>query len=257
MFEAIISGTIQGIAEWLPISSEGLLILIKTNFFGGSLGIALKEVLFLHLGTVLAALVYFRKDVCGLIKTFFNYKSADEENRQVLKFIIITSVISGLLGLLFLKVLTDFEMTAKVINLAIGLLLLITAFFLIKAKKMKGDKKIIQNSDSVLLGFLQGIAVLPGLSRSGLTVSGLLLRKFDDEAALRLSFLMSIPIVLAGNVVLNFDKFSFDGYSFISFLFAFVFGIITIDLLLRFARKINFGYFVLIFGIITILAVLI
>jgi len=138
-----------------------------------------------------------------------------------------------------------------------GVLILITAFFLIKAKKIKGERKVIQNNDSILLGVLQGIAVLPGLSRSGLTVSGLLLRKFDDETALRLSFLMSIPIVLAGNIVLNLNKFSFDGYSLLSLFFSFVFGLLTIDLLLRFARKINFGWFVFIFGMMTILATLV
>lgn len=257
MREAIISGIVQGIAEWLPISSEGILVLIKTNFFGGGeLNVILKEVLFLHLGTVLAALIYFRKDVWNLIKTAFCYRSAAEENRQIFKFIVISSIISGALGLLFLKVLTGLEITAKLINLTIGFLLLITAFFLIKASRQQGNRKDIRAADSVLLGFLQGIAVLPGLSRSGLTVSGLLLRKFDGETALRLSFLMSIPIVLAGNLVLNFNQFSFSGYASLALFFAFLFGIITIDLLFWLAKKINFGWLVLIFGAVAVLTAL-
>lgn len=264
MLEAIISGAIQGIVEWLPVSSEGLLVLIKVNFFGGKgLDIVLKEVLFLHLGTFLAALVYFRKEVIALLKACFNYKASNNETRQIFKFVIITTIISGLLGFLFLKIFTgletQLEITAKIITLGIGLLLLITGWLQIRARRKKGVKQVndIKNADSVLLGFLQGLAVLPGLSRSGLTVSGLLLRKFDDVTALKLSFLMSLPIVLLGNIVLNLDKFAFSGYSMIELLFSFVFGIITIDLLLRFARKINFGWFVLIFGLATIAAVLI
>ena len=85
MLEQIILGTIQGIAEWLPVSSEGILVLIKTNFFAEQgLEEAIKQILFLHLGTFLAALVYFRKDVLSLIKTLFNYKSANLETKKIL-----------------------------------------------------------------------------------------------------------------------------------------------------------------------------
>ncbi|MFH1612089.1 MAG: undecaprenyl-diphosphate phosphatase [bacterium] len=264
MIEAIITGIIQGIAEWLPVSSEGVLVLVKVNFFGASsLSIILKEVLFLHLGTFLAALVYFRKDVVDLIKTIFNYKTANIETQKTFKFLIIATIISGLLGLVFLKLLTGLEaqlnVTGKFITLAVGGLLLITGYLQIRAKRQKGSRKIsdIKNTDSVLLGVTQGFSALPGLSRSGLTVSALLLKKFDDISALKLSFLMSLPIVLVGNIILNWNKFILTGQSLVGLIFSFIFGIITIDLLLRLAKKVNFGWFVFIFGLLTILAIMI
>ncbi len=261
MFESIILGIVQGIAEWLPISSEGLLVLVKANIFGGARGLEaiIRVALFLHLGTFLAALIYFRKDVASLIKAFFNYKSADKEYKKTLVFLIVATIISGIIGFLFIKAFIKFEdqidITPKVITLIIGLLLFITAFLQIKAPS-KGYKnsKDLKIKDGVLLGLMQGLAVLPGLSRSGLTVSTLLLRKFDDTQSLRLSFLMSLPIVLFGNIFLNINDSLFSVGALMGLIFAFAFGILTIHLLLKLAKKINFGYFVLIFAVLTILS---
>ena len=264
MLEQIILGIVQGIAEWLPISSEGLIVLLVGNFFnkGIDLETIIRQALFLHLGTFLAALIYFRKDVISLIRALFNYRSADLERQKTLKFLIIATLISSLFGFILLKALTGLEeqlfFSAKVITLVIGLLLLITAVLQIKANK-GGYKKIshLENKDGFLLGFIQGLAVLPGLSRSGLTISTLLLRKFDDVYALKLSFLMSLPVVLGGNIILNLQHGLFLIEAIWGLIFAFVFGLLTIDLLLRFAKKVNFGYFVLFFGILVIASVFI
>jgi len=112
-------------------------------------------------------------------------------------------------------------------------------------------------SDGIILGFTQAAAVLPGLSRSGLTVAVLLLRGFRDPEALRLSFLMSIPIVLAGNIILNLGQMHFDAASLVGIASAAVVGFLTMKLLLGFARRVNFGYFALVFGMLTIVSVLI
>jgi undecaprenyl-diphosphatase len=146
------------------------------------------------------------------------------------------------------------EVFTKYINLIIGVLLLITAYLLIKAKR-GGERtdESLKISDGVILGLTQTFASLPGLSRSGLTVSALLLRKFNSESAIKLSFLMSLPIVLAGNIVLNLGEFSLSINSFLALLFSFAFGFLTINILLKVAKKINFGYFVLVFGVLMIL----
>ena len=263
MIESIILGTIQGIAEWLPVSSEGLIFLVKTNFFNG--GESLKEItalaLWLHLGTFLAALIYFRIEVVNLIKTFFNYKSAAKETQKTLFFLIITTLISGFLGLILIYFLVYLEnyisYTAKTITLIIGLLLLLTAFLQLKAKN-KGLRKArdIEKQDGLVLGFVQGIAALPGVSRSGITVSTLLLKKFDETLALKLSFLMSLPIVLGGNIILNLDKLALNLESIVGLFASFIFGYLTIGILLKIAKKINFGWFVLGFGILTIFSVI-
>lgn len=262
MLESIILGIIQGIAEWLPVSSEGMIFLVKTNFFNSGEGI--KEIaslaLFLHFGTFLAALVYFRKDVLKLIKTLFDYKDANKEDKKVFWFLVITTLLSGSLGYGLLSLADslaedNLENVTKMVTIGVGVLLLFTAWLQIRAKR-GGDRReaSLNTGDSISLGLVQALAALPGLSRSGLTVSALLLKKFNEESALKLSFLMSLPIVLAGNIILNLNEFVLTAESLLGLLFSFGFGLLTIKLLLKMAKKINFGYFVLAFGILMILA---
>ncbi|MFH1523169.1 MAG: undecaprenyl-diphosphate phosphatase [Patescibacteria group bacterium] len=265
MFESIILGVIQGIAEWLPVSSEGLTLLIKTNFFsnGGSVQDIIGLALWLHLGTFLAALIYFRKDVFKLIKALYNFKQASKEEQNTFSFLITATLISGFLGFILLSTLTCLESflsyTTKAMIFTIGILLLVTAYLQLKTKGKGGLKNIndLKKKDGIILGIVQGFATLPGLSRSGLTVSALLLRKFDDQIALKLSFLMSLPIVLGGNIILNLDKFSLSATSLISLSASFIFGFLTIGILIKVARKVNFGWFVLGFGILMIITSLI
>ena len=106
--------------------------------------------------------------------------------------------------------------------------------------------------DAIILGIVQGMAILPGLSRSGLTISTLLLRKFDDTHALTLSFLMSLPVVFGGNILLNANAFLFTTSNLWGSLFAFGFGLATIHLLLKVSQRLNFGYFVLLFGVLMV-----
>ncbi|MAF20198.1 MAG: UDP-diphosphatase [Parcubacteria group bacterium] len=250
MLEAIVLGIIQGVTEWLPVSSEGVLVLVQTRFFGKQdIEQLIRQALFLHLGTFLAAFLYFRKDVFTVFK-----------RKALFNFLLITTIITGILGYallrLFINLGEQVEFSGKLITLAIGLLLLITAILQIKVNK-KGDKKVMDltKGDSVLLGVVQGLAVLPGLSRSGLTISALLLRKFDNASALKLSFLMSLPVVLGGNIVLNFKYFTFSTELLLGLIFSFIFGLLTISLLLKIARKVNFGWFVLIFGVVMIISI--
>ena len=264
MLEQIILGAIQGVVEWLPVSSEGVILLVIKNFFDAEAGIGaiIHRALFLHLGTFLAALVYFRKDVILLFKALFDYKSASLETKKIFNFLLTATLISGLLGFVLLKAFIELEeqlfLSAKAITMAVGLLLLVTGWLQIKTKK-DGVKKIreLSGKDGVLLGLVQALAALPGLSRSGLTVSVLLLRKFNSASALKLSFLMSLPIVLFGNLILNFNDFSFSLEAAVGLFFAFLFGILTIDLLLKTAKKFEFGWFVLGFGVLVILSAMV
>ncbi len=267
MFEGIVVGIIQGIAEWIPISSEGMIVLAEINLFGKT-GIEeiIKFALFLHLGTFLAALVYLRKEVWALCKTLIQYKKSGAEEKNIFRFLLVSTFISGGLGFGLLKIIGEFEkqieFSGHVFTGIVGMLLLGTAYLQLK-KKEKSNRKEgeVTLKDSVILGIAQGIAVLPGLSRSGLTVSALLLRKVEDDAALRLSFLMSLPIVLLGNIVLNFEALknpeAISAVALWGLAASFFFGLATIHILMKIAKKINFGHFVGFFGILMLIAAII
>jgi undecaprenyl-diphosphatase len=259
MLEQTVLGIIQGIAEWLPVSSEGLIVLTKRHIFGSDADVdeIVQEALLLHLGTFFAALVYFRKDVWSLLGVARHFRTAEPEQRATLRFLTIATVVSGLLGILVLFALSSIEdqlqYAGQALTGLVGILLIATAVLQLRAPETGHRHEIdLQTSDDLLLGVVQGLAVLPGLSRSGLTVSSLLLRGFEKDVALRLSFLMSLPIVLGGNVILNLGDADLSGADAAGIAAAFVFGLLTIDLLLRLARRINFGYFVAGFGILVL-----
>lgn len=261
MLESAVLGLVQGITEWLPVSSDGAIYVVKNLFFGGgSLEAVIKQALLLHMGTFLAALVYFRKDVLNLTLTLLKPNEASLENKKVLKFLIISTIISGFFGFLLFKGVTEFESHIKIgtkfINIFVAALLFFTAYLQFR-KKEAGLKTAadLTLKDSVILGFVQALAALPGLSRSGLTVATLLSRKFDDMVSLRLSFLMSMPIVFFGNLILVGPAQIFSLNSLIGNGVSFVVGLLTIDLLLKLAKRINFGYFAIFFGALLLISI--
>jgi undecaprenyl-diphosphatase len=270
MFESFILGMVQGVTEWLPVSSEGMIVLVKNNFFGGGiLADTIKMALFLHLGTFLAALIYFRRDVKSICLWINDLRSRlstggierDREAGKILRFIIIATLVSALLGWGLLEFITGIEnsivLTARFVNIIIAVLLVFTGVAQLKKRKNDGHRSAfeLKDGDSILLGVAQGAAVLPGLSRSGLTVFALLLRNFQDAEALRLSFLLSLPIVLGGNILLNFNEAIFSLNNLVALLSSFIFGYIMINLFLKLAEKINFGWFAIIFAGLVFLAV--
>jgi undecaprenyl-diphosphatase len=260
MIEALTLGIVQGIAEWLPVSSEGMIVLVQHVFFGGgSLGDVIRFALFLHLGTVLAAIVYFRADILTLIKRLFRYASLSQEERRPLVFYLLSTLIGGGVGLGVLILLESAESVLATsgmwVNILLGVTLAITgALQLTKGKggeKREGDVRTI---DGVLIGLAQAVAVVPGISRSGTTVATLLLRGYGDDASLKLSFIAGIPLIIAGNIVLNTNLFVLSFENIVALLASFAFGLATIHILLIAARRIQFGWFLLAFAILLIVA---
>jgi undecaprenyl-diphosphatase len=260
LIQQILLGAIQGITEWLPISSSAATTLVLTNLFQvTSTNDLIKTALFLHLGTFLATLVYFRKDVATLLQQLINYRKT--KNKQILNFLIISTFTTGILGaliLIALKSITLSNLTAKTMTFAIATLLLITGILQLKTQKPNSPKfaKHIKFRDAIIVGLAQGLATLPGLSRSGTTISTLLLLKFDDTLALRLSFLMSLPVVIGANIILNLDKFTFSYNTIAGLTTSFILGIATIHIFIKTSQKINFAIFVLIFSALTYLSIL-
>lgn len=244
------AGILQGVTEWLPISSSGQNMLALMNILNITPKDAFSLAIFLHLGTLLAAVIKFRGDIIKLI----NYR-----DRQLFWFIFITTIFSGIVGLpayLLLKENID-SWTGDAVTGLIGLLLVVTGLIIYLSKKKVGRKSLTGSSvvDMVVVGSLQGLTILPGISRSGVTVSALLLRGYNQKEALRLSFLMSIPVV-AGAVsadILTTDVCHMGSLPVTIGVFtSFVFGYLTIDALLRIAQKIKFESFCVLFGLIAL-----
>lgn len=252
---------VQGVSEWLPISSEGINSLIMVNVFGKTLADAVVYSIWLHTGTVLAAAVYFRDEVLKLLENFPLYvknpKKDTDENRLT-TFLIASTALTGIIGLPILLFGIDrANFSGEMATAFIGLLLIFTGL-LQKYSKGPSGKGDITLKDSVLVGSLQAFSVLPGISRSGITTSVLLLKKYEARSALKLSFLMSIPVVFAAEVGLALlGKLTIDAYSLLAVAISFVFGLLTIGILMEIADRVNFGNFCILLGLLSLAAVLV
>lgn len=255
--EAVILGIIQGITEWIPISSSGIVSFISLRFFERSVQEAFYFSFWLHIGTVLASCVYFRKDLVSLVKEVPLYlqKKGDGEKRDLFSFLLYSTLLSGILGGLFLFFhIERFLQNAAFAMLFIGLLLVVTGILQLVAKKRDLHRRI-SSSDGWLLGLVQSFSVIPGLSRSGITISTLLFKKYSSDQALRLSFLMSIPVIFGAEIVLGFfDVFQFRFVYLLSALVSFLVGLLSISALMKVARKINFGWFCILLGILSMIS---
>lgn len=246
MIEYLILGLLQGITEWLPISSQGQTVLVS-QAFGMPLAMALDLSIWLHSGTLLAAVFYFRRDLLGLF---------DLEKRYLLRFLLISTLVTGLVGApLYLLFVNAFAAAAgEVVIGAIGALLIITGLIQRSVKRSCDRNEAEANTkDSVLGGLFQGFAALPGVSRSGITTSFLLIQGFTSEAALRLSFMMSIFAVAAAEIGLQLrGGFTVSTGAIIAMLGAFLTGLITIEALLKIAHRISFWKFLVLLGVLSL-----
>ena len=244
--ESLIVGIVQGITEWIPISSEGMTSLVLTQGFNSSLQEAIIIAIWLHLGTLLAAIIYFRKDIIQILK----------KRDEVFTFLAISTIITVLVGgPIIIFILDSVVFSGQGIMLLIGVLLIITGLVLFFSKNITPSKRKPSKIDAIIAGIAQGFAVLPGLSRSGLTLSALLFRRYDATSAIRLSFLMSIPAVAIAGLWALTKSSTFSPIEAGSALMAaFIFGLLTISVMLKIARKVNFSIFVLFIGILSIIA---
>ena len=257
IYASIIFGILQGIFEWLPISSQGSLVLIMVGLMDIDPLNALNLAIFLHTGTLLSVIVYFRNDIVRILKSLRSYKPGySDENNGLLTFLIVSTIITGILGFVLYISLRNFTFSGEIFLGLVGLALIITGILqkISERGKMKFTKPNLK--DSIIMGILQGLAVIPGISRSGITVSGLLLRKYDSKEALRLSFLMSIPAVLGAEIGLALLN-SLPNISFSDALFgiasSFAAGLLTIHVLMKLTHRIKFWIFCILIGVLALI----
>ncbi len=266
LFEAILLGLVQGITEFLPISSSGHLVIIQ-HFLPGFEAPGLLFDLLLHLGTIVAVCAYFRQDLKGMISSLFAGKNPSDKtianNRKLVLLVVIGSVPTALIGL-------GIKDIVKVLfnqpGLAAGMLL-VTAVLLLAADRVKKADRLLEQMgwlEAVLIGTIQGMAIIPGISRSGSTIAMGIYCKLDRELAARYSFLLMLPAVLGATLLearhlLEFWQTADNiGVLLAGTSTAVVVGYFTIGVLMRIVAKQRlsyFAYYCIAAGLVTLLLV--
>ena len=244
VFDAIILGIIQGFTEFLPVSSSGHLELGKAIL--GDNSIPEESLLFtviLHFATALSTIVVFRKDIVEIITSLLKFSW--NENTQFVSKIVISMLPAVVVGLFFEEELESFFGG----NIAfVGAMLLVTALLLWLADRSKNTGKTVTFKNALVIGLSQAVAMLPGISRSGATISTSVLLGNDKSKAARFSFLMVIPLIfgkiakdiLGGELTTQATNFTTLGIGFIA---AFLSGLIACTWMIKLVKKSKLSYF--------------
>jgi len=246
--EAFILGIIQGLTEFLPVSSSGHLELGKA-LFGIHSSESMTFTIVVHAATVLSILVVFRKDIVGLFKSLFTFKN-NEDNKFIIK-LLLSAIPVVILGLKFGDELENL-FTANV--MLVGVMLILTGGLLTWAHYAKSGKRKINFLDAIIIGVAQAIAVIPGISRSGATISAALILGNKKSEAARFSFLMVIiPILgavgkdiydnyISASSVASTEQLSLSVLS-IGFIAAFLSGLLACSWMLKIVKNSKLIYF--------------
>ena len=242
--EALLLAIIQGLTEFLPISSSAHLILLS-EFMGSTQNLFYD--VSLHLGTLIAVCIYFRADLMDILDSVVRFKSLLQN--LLLKQLIISCIPTLLIGFIFLDLIDSYLRTSFIIaitTILFGLVLYLSTFT--KPKKMRVDE--ITLSDSLIIGLSQAIALIPGTSRSGITISAGLFLGLDNKTASKFSFLMAVPTIgaIALYQLLSTDISYLINYFDINILgltVSFIIAYVTIDFFIKFINRIGFLPFII------------
>lgn len=269
--QAILMGIVQGLSEFLPISSSAHLV-FTSNFYKVIKNIPIvqssnEEVFFdimVHLGTLIAVLIFFRKDVLNILKAMWHAiktKNWEDKEAKLGLFIMAGTVITVMLALPINEIAEKLVYTPSIV----GILLFITGFTLLyseyKSKKLEEKKDEVNLKTSILIGLAQGLAALPGFSRSGWTIATGLFCGLDRVTAARYSFLLSIPIILGASMVyplIKIDIHEAVQYNWSAIIagtvVSAIVGYLCIKYFMKFISKFSlaiFGYYCIITGVAT------
>lgn len=237
--EALVLGIVQGLTEWLPVSSSGHLV-IAQEMLGMDADENLVFDLVVHLGTLIAVCAYFRRELWRVLVGMTTPKERRGEQENALRklgfLLLIGTVPAAIAGIL----LTDYVESIFDIKL-VGIALMANAILLFAAERFgnRGAKKSANTRDAVVIGTFQAVSIMPGISRSGSTLSGGMFMGLERETAAVFAFLLSVPILLAAFAygVVTLDTFDLDVVaSVIGAVAAFATGIVSIGYLLKAVR---------------------
>jgi len=270
LVQAIILGVFQGITEFLPISSSGHLVLLQ-HFFGIKEGnLFFTEML--HFGTLFSILIVYFNDIINIIVEFFKMIGDGIKNRKfkikngyqkLALLIIIGSIPTAIIGILFEDFFKNLYSSSL---LPIGISFIITGLLLWIANKKPYENKSVKNMsflDSIIIGIFQGIAIIPGISRSGSTIVAGLLRGLNRNLATEFSFLLAMPATFGAgllgilDVVKTESEIAFTMPLLIGIILSTLVGIIAIKFLITMLKKDKlhyFSYYLWIIGLITIIS---
>jgi len=239
-FHAILMGIIQGLGEFLPISSSGHLVLAPWLFDWDVPGLTFDVAL--HMGTLAAVIVYFWKDWLSLFQAAITGR--DKEKRKIFWLLVLGSIPAAIIGLFFHDIIEQ-AMRAPVIT---GIMLIVFACLLYWADRKKQIRHLdtMTVRDALVIGIAQAVALIPGVSRSGITMTAARWFAFTREEAARFSFLLSTPVIFgAGLVQLSGVNSAEINTAFIlGVLVSGIVGLVSISFLLKFLRTFSFTIFV-------------
>lgn len=256
LIDAIILGIIQGLTEFLPVSSSGHLEIAKAILGDESLPKdSLLFTVILHFATALSTIVIFRKDIATILKGLFQF-SWNEELQFSLK-IILSMIPATFIGLFYEE---ELESMFGGNIMFVGAMLLITAVLLLLADLSKKTGKNVSFKDALIIGISQAVAMLPGISRSGATISTSVMLGNDKSKAARFSFLMVVPLIL-GKVAKDIlgGEISIEAANFtplaVGFAAAFISGLFACKLMIKLVKKSKLKYFSIYCAVVGIIAI--
>lgn len=248
--QAFIMGGFQGLTEFLPVSSSGHIVLTSAFYkllTGAQVADVTNEEIFfdilVHLSTLFAVIIYFFKDLKKITTDFFKSlitKNFENENFKFGIYVICATFITCLMGLLIKDV--AHYLTEN--PLVVSIFIIITGLILFYSEKLKKKEGKINLKTSLIIGFFQGLAIFPGISRSGMTISSAVFQGIKREDAARFSFILSVPIILIASLIyplLTFDVKDIQGFNWggilIGMAVSFVIGYLCIKYFMKFVQN--------------------
>ncbi|HLD02196.1 MAG TPA: undecaprenyl-diphosphate phosphatase [Candidatus Nanoarchaeia archaeon] len=237
IYQSIILGILQGLTEWLPVSSSGHLAIAQNLF---NLENPIFFDIILHVATLIVLFIVFRNEISMIFKAIFTWDK-DSKYFRWGWYLVIANIGTAIIGLTF----RNFFASLFSSLIAVGIALMINGIILELSSLKEGFKRIEAKS-AFAMGLAQGIAIIPGISRSGATITTGMLMKAEKEDAAKFSFLMSIPAII-GAAILEGASFSWKSFELLPFALGFVFsgivGYVTLNWLMKIIARGKFYKF--------------